>query len=663
MSVKSIRLVFCLTMASATSVAFAAPLALEAPPHGEDQSGALTKSEGARRDSVEHYLRGKMLAGDGEYTEALKELKKAVDLDPDDGHLRREYAEALRDVQILPEAETQARKAVALIPGNAAAHRALGQILLAAGKDDKAVLEEATSELKKANDAMPLDPVGTAALAQALLRLDRPAEAVTVLERILEKGRGSSIPLLYGEALERSGRFGEAEEVYQFLLRQDPDNPAVSYALLRVYEKSRQIDKAASLVDSFLQRHPDNVGLKTQYGLLLVRARRFSDAEKVLSEVLEADPQNRDALRHSAALLAETNRPDEAGEVLKKLQALDPDDPDVPFRRAIFLLEARKIDEAEKILKELRAGLVTRKAGPDGLSQIDGQLAYAAYLRKDYPAARALVAPYLEASGSAGANLQTFNLLMQIARDENDDAEGLRVARKAMKAGNPSPLVRSTLAEFLLRSKKPAEVEEGEKILADLAEQDRPGALLAADTWQRIERFGRAAAVAKVALKKYPEDPDLLFRLGASLERDQKGAEAVGVFERLLKVKPEHAASLNYLGYYWADRGENLEKARSMIQKAVELDPGNGAYLDSLGWVLYQLDRPAEAEKYLKEAASLTPDDPTVIEHLGDVAVKMGDVAKARELWRKALTMKPEDGGKKLEEKLRKAEGGGPAPR
>ena len=656
MLVKSFRLVLCLASA------MAAPIVLSAPPAAGGPLAALTKAESDRRDSVEHYLRGKLLATDGEYTEALKEFRKAVDLAPADGHLRREYAETLRDVQILPEAETQARKAVALVPDNAAAHRTLGQILLAAAKD-KAGVEEAASELKKANDAMPTDPAGSSALAQALLRLDRPAEAVTVLERVLEKGRGSSIPLLYGEALERSGRYGEAEEVYLFLLRQDPENPAVSFALLRVYEKSRQIDKAAALVDAFLRRHPNNVGLKTQYGLLLVRARRFPEAEKVLAEVLKADPENRDALRNTASLLAETNRPDEAGAVLKKLQALDPDDPDVPFRRAMFLLEARKIDDAEKILKDLRAELVARKAGPAGLLQVDGQLAYAAYLRKDYRAARALVSPYLEGSASGGANLQAFNLLIQIARDENDEAEGLRIARKAEQAGNPSPLVRATLAEFLLKSGKAADVAEGEKILAELADQDRPGALLVADTFQRMERFERAVAVAKGALEKYPEDADLLFRLGASLERDKKGEEAVGVFERLLKVKPEHAAALNYLGYYWADRGEKLEPAREMIQKAVDLDPGNGAYLDSLGWVLYQLDRLDEAEKYLKEAAVLTPDDATIVEHLGDVAVKKGDLPKARDLWKKALTMKPEDGGKKLEEKLRKAEGGSSAPR
>jgi Tfp pilus assembly protein PilF len=100
-----------------------------------------------------------------------------------------------------------------------------------------------------------------------------------------------------------------------------------------------------------------------------------------------------------------------------------------------------------------------------------------------------------------------------------------------------------------------------------------------------------------------------------------------------------------------------------MIQKAVDLDPGNGAYLDSLGWVLYQLDRFDEAQKNLEEAAALTPEDPTIQEHLGDVAAKKGDLPKALDLWKKALTMKPEDGGKKLEEKLRKAEGGGSAPR
>ena len=129
----------------------------------------------------------------------------------------------------------------------------------------------------------------------------------------------------------------------------------------------------------------------------------------------------------------------------------------------MFLLEARKIDEAEKILRDLRAELVARKSPPEGLLQIDGQLAYAAYLRKDYKAAQALVTPYLETAGPGGPGLQAFNLLIQIARDQNDDAEGLRIARKAARAPSPSPLVRSTLAEFLLRAKKEAETAEGEE--------------------------------------------------------------------------------------------------------------------------------------------------------------------------------------------------------
>ena len=634
------------------------PSALAAPP--PEAGKALSPVESARRDSMEHYLRAKLMVTDGEVTEALKEFRKAVEIDPNDGHLRREYAEALRDVQILPEAEEQARKAVALIPENAAAHRTLGQILLATSKDKKGV-EEAAAELKRSTEALPGDPAGAMAYAQALLRLDRAQEAVPVLERVLEKGRGPAMTLLYGEALERSGRYGEAEDVLRFLLRQDPDSPAAYFSLLRLYEKSRQVDKATDLVQSFLRKHPGNVGLRTEYGQLLVRSRRFPDAEKVLGEVLKADPENREALRSYATVLIETKRPEKADEILAKLQQLDPDDPDVPFRRALFLLEARKIAEAEKVLGDLKASLIARKMSREGLAQVDGQLAYAAYLRKDFRAARALLLPQLKNGvGAGGDGVQAFNLLLQIARDEKDDAEGLRVAREAASKGTPPPAVKASLAEFLLRSPKPADKEEGGKLLDALAAVDRPGALMAADTWQRLEKFGRAAEVAKEALSRFPDDPDLLFRLGASLERDQKGPAAVDAFERLLKVRPDHAPAMNYLGYYWADRSENLERAHDLIRKAVELDPANGAYLDSLGWVLYQLNRPDEAEKFLAEAAQMTPDDPTVLEHLGDVAAKQGHVARARDLWKKALGMNPEDGGKKLEEKLRKTASAAP---
>ncbi|MFI5181833.1 MAG: tetratricopeptide repeat protein [Thermoanaerobaculia bacterium] len=617
-----------------------------------EAKSALSQAEVRRRDAVDCYLRGRLHAQEMEFEAAVKAFRKAIELDPSDASLHAEFAELLRDLSILPDAEKEARKAAELSPNDPYVQRVLGQILLLGAKEG-ASIDEAAGALRSANEAQPGEPSGAMAYAQVLLRQEKPQEAATVLERVLERSRGPAIPLLYGEALEKSGRFGDAEEVFQSILRLDPENRAASLGLLRVYERSRQWDRAIPLVQRYLKAQPTNLGLKVQYASLLLRARRFADARKVLDQVLAADPGNREALRLYAGLLSETREIDKADELLRKLAALDPDDADVPFRRAVNFVEARRLDEGEKVLRDLRATLVARPGKGPELAQVDGQLGYIAFLRKDYDAAVAAVSPHLV--DADGLNQQAFNLLVQIARDRERPAEGLKVAREAA-AKSKAPAVRATLAEFLLRSSSDAEKAEGEKMLDALAAESREGALAAADAWQRLEKYGKSADTARAALETYREDPDLLFRLAASLEREKKTADSVAAFEQLLQVRADHAPGLNYLGYMWAERGENLPRALDLIKKAVELDPGNGAYLDSLGWAYYQLGQLDLAEKSLKEASELTPDDPTIEEHLGDLCEKQGDVEAARKHWKRALTLKPEDGGKKLDEKLRRTE-------
>ena len=197
------------------------------------RSQALDPAESARRDAVERFLRARLFAADGEFQEALKEFRRAVELDPENGHLRKEYAEALRDFGILPEAEQQARKSVELVPQSAAAHRVLGQILLSKARDREGI-EAAIPVLKKANELQPGEPTGALALGQAYLRLEKPKEAAEVLARVQDRARGPILPLLYGEALEKSGRPEDAEEAYQGVLRIDEENPAALIGMLRV---------------------------------------------------------------------------------------------------------------------------------------------------------------------------------------------------------------------------------------------------------------------------------------------------------------------------------------------------------------------------------------------------------------------------------------------
>jgi tetratricopeptide (TPR) repeat protein len=635
----------------------AALLALTAalPAAAQSSGPALSPTETRRKEAVEHYLRAKLFAQDTEFELAVKEFRKAVELDPEDGGLRREYGELLRDIPIYPEAEKEARKAVELAPWSAGAHRLLGQILLATAKDQPR-LEEAASELKKAADLAPGDPQGAVALAQAYLRLEKPKDAVAALDTAVDRAHGPAFLLLYGEALERDGQTARAEEVYKGLLRMDPDNRGASLGLLRVYDRTHQYDKEAAILEALMKVQPGNLAARTQYATVLLRARRFPEARKAFESVLAADPGNRDALKMYASLLSETRETDRADELLKKLQALEPDDPEVAYRRAMNFLEARRLDEAEKVLTDLRKTLAAKKSDAPEIGQIDGQLAYIAYLRKDYARATSLLTPRLW--DADGLNPQAFNLLAQIARDKEDWAEGLKLSRDAWeKSGKKSANLKATYAEFLMRSSQPSDKAEGEKMLAALAAEDKAGVLTAADAWQRLDQYGRAADVARKGLETDKDDPELLFRLAASLERDKKFGESEAAFERLLKVRPDHAPGLNYLGYMWADRGENLPRALELIRKAVDLEPSNGAYLDSLGWVYFRMNRLDKAEENLVAASALNPDDATVEEHLGDLWEKKGEVVKARESWNRALTLKPEpDNKKRLEEKLTKTD-------
>ena len=98
-----------------------------------------------------------------------------------------------------------------------------------------------------------------------------------------------------------------------------------------------------------------------------------------------------------------------------------------------------------------------------------------------------------------------------------------------------------------------------------------------------------------------------------------------------------NAAASNYLGYMLADRGVRLEESVKYIQKALELEPNNGAYLDSLGWAYYKMNRFDQAANQLEKAARLISSDPTIHEHLGHTYLQLGKKREAQQLFERAL--------------------------
>jgi len=96
-----------------------------------------------------------------------------------------------------------------------------------------------------------------------------------------------------------------------------------------------------------------------------------------------------------------------------------------------------------------------------------------------------------------------------------------------------------------------------------------------------------------------------------------------------------------------------LEESLTLIQKAVDLDPNNGAYLDSLGWAYFKLNRVSEAETYLKKALDRVRKDPTIHEHLGDVYYQKGQYADAKAAWETSVANgQDEEESRKVRKKI-----------
>ena len=137
---------------------------------------------------------------------------------------------------------------------------------------------------------------------------------------------------------------------------------------------------------------------------------------------------------------------------------------------------------------------------------------------------------------------------------------------------------------------------------------------------------------------------EFYFQFGATCERKGDYSDAERCFEKCLRLSPDYAEAQNYLGFMWADRGEKLDRARELIEKALRAEPKNSAYLDSMGWVLFKLGQPKPALEFVQKAIDLSEEeDPTLFDHLGDIYAALGQPDKAHTAWVKSLALEPND--------------------
>jgi tetratricopeptide (TPR) repeat protein len=269
---------------------------------------------------------------------------------------------------------------------------------------------------------------------------------------------------------------------------------------------------------------------------------------------------------------------------------------------------------------------------------------------------------------------QPYDLLAQVLDDE---ARSLQRANRTDEAKakfakvaanyeqslliNPNhPGAYLHLAELLLGPLKDS--DRAVKLLSD-ARRRFPGApeivYYLAIAQREAKQSQQAVATFEEALREAQLDQDddvinakFYFNYGAAAEQAGLYDKAADLLRKSIALDPANSAeAYNYMGYMWADHNMNLNEAEAMIRRALESEPNNASYLDSLGWVEFRKGKFDQAlSDLLRAAKAAEREDPVVFEHIGDTYLKLNRIPEALEAWKKALALDPKN--KNLGEKI-----------
>ena len=188
------------------------------------------------------------------------------------------------------------------------------------------------------------------------------------------------------------------------------------------------------------------------------------------------------------------------------------------------------------------------------------------------------------------------------------------------------------------------------KILSDLAAafpKDPDVLLVVGNGQRRVKAYGAAVTAYDAAIALLPQaNPNqwpLYFGRGVCHQELGQFDLAEADMRQALKLYPDQADVLNYLGYSLVDRGRNLDEALGMINRAVAQRPDSGFIIDSLAWAYFRLGRYQDALAPMEKASLLEPVDPIVTDHLGDIYWANGRKREAEYQWRRALSYAPTD--------------------
>ena len=423
------------------------------------------------------------------------------------------------------------------------------------------------------------------------------------------------------------------------------DGTAAYYFLLgRRLEGQGKVDEAIGAHKRAIELEPNSAELRAELAGVYARQDRATDALDMAEAALKYDADNREANRILGSIyaaFADQRQPLRAG-----------DNPADYGKRAIAALERARRPDTFDVGLELTLGrlYVQSRSFDQAIPLLQRVVAD----QPGYPDAGFMLAAAQEGAGRPADAIATLEntleanptfyrgylRIAELYEQERQWAAAAAVYARAQQLNPRASALTPRRAGALINAGKAAEAREILERTLALAKpeaQDPVQLYLLAEAQRAMKDLPAAEATAQKLLARNPADVRGLHVMSLILQDkgDDKGAEKV--LRDLIAQDGDDANALNSLGYLLAERGERLDEAVELLQRALKLEPDNPSYLDSLGWAYFQQGRLDLADGALTRAAAKLSDSSVVQDHLGDLRFKQQRFADAAAAWERAL--------------------------
>jgi tetratricopeptide (TPR) repeat protein len=647
------------------AIALGTPLAFGKSPHGAQNSpgpaapppsaaASSTNANSKRADLYYDLMMGHLQelqfedSGSADAADAsIGYYKKALQIAPHASVILERLAEIDAKSQHTSDALAAAQEALQSDPSNVDAHRLLARIYVrslsdqSAGAAQQEDLTKAVQQFEAVLQLAPNDTYSALWLARLYGFENQPDQAEKVLRGVLQRDSENE------PALDQLSQLlideGRSQEAIALLTKaaDDTSSPDLYGVLGDAYAHAHDYAKAEAAYRKAIEGDPSDASHRHGLAQALTAQEKYAEALAQFKKLTQLEPNSADNYLRMSELQRRLGQYDDAQASLTHAQQLAPGNLDVLYHQALLDEDQNRYDQAAKLYSDAIAALKAQSGGKqntNALATLYGLLGRDYTLEHNYPAA----IDTFEDMGklSPEAEIRARLLLIDTYRADHQIDKAIDEAKQGLAQKPKDPDLTVRLAMLYGDKSQTAEATELLRGLLKGNDSDEPIYLYMAEVQESGKKFADAEHSAEKAGELAHESADkqsAWLMIADIYARQKKYDLAEAQYRRVLDANPKNAEGLNDYGYMLADRGVRIPEATEMIQRALKVDPNNGAYMDSLGWAYFKQDRLTEAEQYLQKAIERQGNDPTILGHLGDVYLKLGDSQHAAELFQRAL--------------------------